>query len=291
MKKVSISIAFVICMAMMFSLLLPVCVQAEEIKTIPGLKATWYQAKNEDGEAFGGHGEGLKALIPDGNGGQSLDNKHFDDSKDALFNEDNLIVVGNTTETSFEIKGAGFEHGFDLRLKALDLGLVTGDDDINGLLVKYEGFITGEGKYTFSSGYIDNGCVIFVDGQKVFEYWGAGSWIDNGENIETGSEFTLEKDKLTKFELYYFEEGGGQVLQMKVAKDGGNPIAFSESGLVLSQSEGSANPEQPSVPTPTPNKPNPVNPGTGDATSYVLIALLGASVAGIFLMKKKVTSK
>ena len=72
------------------------------------------------------------------------------------------------------------------------------------------------GTYTLIARKIDNGFVMKVDGDKVFEYWGASHWFDGGNDRLVSDEgtFTLTAGQTVDVEIYFLELDGGDALEV-----------------------------------------------------------------------------
>lgn len=85
-------------------------------------------------------------------------------------------------------------------------------------IYEWKGTMTAKesGTYTLIARQIDNGFVMKVDGDKVFEYWGASHWFDGTDKRLVSDEgtFTVEAGKSYDVELYYLELDGGDRLEV-----------------------------------------------------------------------------
>ena len=92
---------------------------------------------------------------------------------------------------------------------------IHGDGD--WFIQKWTGTMTPAvgGDVTLIGRKIDNGFVMFVDGKKVYEYWGASHWFDGAnDRAPYGESFTVEAGKEYDVEIYYMELDGGNVLEI-----------------------------------------------------------------------------
>ncbi len=247
MKKMLITGLLVVVMLMTA---IPVTVHAESVE---GLKSTWYQAYNEDDEPVADHGGAIGGLIDS------------DDIEDFEYLFDGTIEVGEVMVPTFEIRA---DHdasmrpaGISLReyaaMEGMNVALI--DGDVNGVFIVFEGFITAKetGEYKLFSNYVDNGCVVYIDGKCVFDFWWVDQWLDSPEaETAEGTAFTLEAGKPTYIKVYYFEQGGGQVLSFDITKDGGEKQEFNKMGFTFSYDEDSI-PAPTEKPTPSPTTQAP----------------------------------
>lgn len=85
-------------------------------------------------------------------------------------------------------------------------------------IYKWTGKMTAKeaGTYTLIARKIDNGFVMKVDGDKVFEYWGASHWFDGGNDRLVSDEgtFTLTAGQTVDVEIYFLELEGGDALEV-----------------------------------------------------------------------------
>lgn len=85
-------------------------------------------------------------------------------------------------------------------------------------IFKWTGTMTAKesGTYTLIGRKIDNGFTMFVDGVKVYEYWGAQHWFDGGNDrlVSNDATFTVEAGKPVNVEIYFMELGGGDALEI-----------------------------------------------------------------------------
>lgn len=120
-------------------------------------------------------------------------NKKFDASIETMLNGSVLV---STEENVTEVK-AGNEDWY---------------------IYKWTGTMTASeaGTYTLIGRKIDNGFAMFVDGKKVYEYWGASHWFDgsNDRLVSDNGSFTLEANKPVNVEIYFLELGGGDALEI-----------------------------------------------------------------------------
>lgn len=85
-------------------------------------------------------------------------------------------------------------------------------------IYKWTGTMTAKeaGTYTLIARKIDNGFVMKVDGDKVFEYWGASHWFDgaNDRLVSDEGTFTLTADQTVDVEIYFLELDGGDAMEI-----------------------------------------------------------------------------
>ena len=85
-------------------------------------------------------------------------------------------------------------------------------------IFKWTGTMTAStaGTYTLIGRKIDNGFVMFVDGVKVYEYWGASHWFDgaNDRQVSNEASFTMTAGQTANVEIYFMELGGGDALEI-----------------------------------------------------------------------------
>lgn len=85
-------------------------------------------------------------------------------------------------------------------------------------IYKWTGTMTAKeaGTYTLIARKIDNGFVMKVDGDKVFEYWGAAHWFDgaNDRLVSDEGSFTLAADQTVDVEIYFLELDGGDAMEI-----------------------------------------------------------------------------
>ena len=119
-------------------------------------------------------------------------NTKFDASIDAMINSSYLVE--ETSATSISIHGDG-----------------------DWFIQKWTGTMTPllSGDVTLIGRKIDNGFVMLVNGQKVYEYWGASHWFDGAnDRLPYGSSFTVVAGQEYEVEIYYLELGGGNALEI-----------------------------------------------------------------------------
>lgn len=242
----------VVCLAVLIFLSCTVAVHAEGAKQ--GLHSTWYQKKGIQ------EGDTESAKFTEFLGTSKDPKENWASTRKKLF--ENLEEVGKITVHSFEI--ASRDESSDWADLAADAGVVrVGNEQWapDYVIIKYEGFIVAKepGEYKLQSSYVDNGFVCYINDKLVFEYWGAEMWLDDSEGhtgTHEGDKFRMEADKAYKFEAYYMEEHGGEVLQMDVSKDGEGAKPFVNAGLMLFTAEPTADELHLAKQTPTP-KPTP----------------------------------
>lgn len=123
----------------------------------------------------------------------------------------------------------------------------------DGYIAKWEGTITAAeaATYYIVARQIDNGFAMYVDqngngefedNELFFEYWARNHWFDGaGEYalVTNKGGFTLEKDKATAVQIWYYEAGGGEALDINVSKseDGADPMTWEAAGLSFALNE------------------------------------------------------
>ncbi len=138
-------------------------------------------------------------LVEDSYGASvSFDNNtKFDATIDEMINSSYLVET--TAATSISIHGDG-----------------------DWFIQKWTGTMTPVvgGEVTLIGRKIDNGFVMFVDGVKVYEYWGASHWFDGADDrLAYGTSFTVEAGREYDVEIYYLELGGGNALEIYATTD------------------------------------------------------------------------
>ena len=120
--------------------------------------------------------------------------------QDNLYN--NAPPIPPTTPMVASIPVATVDQDFDL----YPLGGVPYDD----FVVKYEGYITATESGTVNLQCLaDDGCIVIIDGATIInEWWDKGT--DGGVY-----EYTLVPNKSLPFTLWYYENGGGAVVQLR----------------------------------------------------------------------------
>jgi hypothetical protein len=120
-------------------------------------------------------------------------------------------------------------------------------------ITKWEGTITAAeaATYYIVARQIDNGFAMYVDqngngefeaNELFFEYWARNHWFD-GENehalVTNKGGFTLEAGKATAVEIWYYEAGGGEALDINISKnaDGADPMTWDAAGLSFALNE------------------------------------------------------
>ncbi len=98
----------------------------------------------------------------------------------------------------------------------------------NEYMVQWTGTMkaANAGTYTFNAISLDNGAVIFVDGEKAFEWWGPASYFENKNQdkpLLSKYTFTITEEQVGKdipFEMWFLEMNGGEALSMNITADG-----------------------------------------------------------------------
>ena len=210
MKKMFVRIA--VLMVVMLTMILVMNVVGVYADT--GLNSTWYQVEGaKEGD--------LESLKFSQYLGAADSSKNWDATNEEFFSH--MKEVGKMKVKDFLIPTK--EDGDDFLVNAESLGVIMPgvEWEPEYVAIKYEGYIMAEadGTYQFFSSFIDNGFVCFINEEKIFEFWGPEMWMDSGrEGTETGKEFALEAFKPVKFEAYYIEEHGGEVIDMEVKVNG-----------------------------------------------------------------------
>jgi hypothetical protein len=161
---------------------------AEYVKTNGLINATYYKAPSTVGYI------GNDRLVEDNRsarvGYENL--KQFDGTIEKLL-EGSLLTT--TTKTT-DVKAGGSDW----------------------YIYKWTGTMTAKeaGTYTLIARKIDNGFVMKVDGDKVFEYWGASHWFDGGNDrlVSDEGSFTLAAGQTVDVEIYFLELDGGDALEV-----------------------------------------------------------------------------
>lgn len=189
------------------------------------LTATHYQAYG-----FSDSYDAFNNAIGAGGGAQShtfTGNQNYDASIGTIRNL--VSPVGTMRTDTFIIN-----TNSDFTSKASAVGC-TGD---NGILVEYNGYITAEedGTYQFGLTKADNGCLVEIGDTRVIEYWGKDTYWDNGGAAlyMNGKSVTMKAGESLPVKVVFLELSGGEGFTLNVKKDGGNEIAFSASGMILS---------------------------------------------------------
>lgn len=181
-----------------------------------GLKASYWLSLAEIDEGESGHFDAWKRIMG-WHGGETTDytnNRKFEQAIDQML----FLSAETGTKTGITEMGAGFGGN--------DYKSVTGMNSDNEYMVKWTGTMkaTTAGTYTFVAHKVDNGCAIFVDGQKAFEFWGASYYFDdNGVNLLSEQTFTITEEQVGKdiaFEMWFLEIDGGEALSFSVTDNG-----------------------------------------------------------------------
>ncbi|MBQ8287534.1 MAG: hypothetical protein IJX76_02040 [Clostridia bacterium] len=181
-----------------------------------GLKASYWLSLAEIDEGESGHFDAWKRIMG-WHGGETTDytnNRKFDQAIDQMLH----LSAETGTKTGITEFGAGFGGG--------DYKAATGINSDNEYMVKWTGTMkaTTAGTYTFVAHKVDNGCVIFVDGEKAFEFWGASYYFDDdGVNLLSEQTFTITEEQVGKdieFEMWFLEIDGGEALSFSVTDNG-----------------------------------------------------------------------
>ena len=189
---------------------------AEKAKIEEGLNADWWLSVAELNEGESGHFDAYKRIMGWHGGYRASfdDNRKFDQAIDAMLH----ISAKTGTKTDITEFGGGF--GRD------DYKAASKINSDNEYMVNWKGTIkaTTAGTYKFIGNKVDNGCVIFVNGEKAYEYWGASYYFDgNEENLISEQSFTITADQVGKdipFEMWFLEIDGGEALAFTVTDNG-----------------------------------------------------------------------
>ncbi len=125
---------------------------------------------------------------------------------------------------------SGFEQKVTDEVTTVNNKYALGDNYI----VKYTGVITvsESGWYQLRSRFVDNGYVAFIGGVKAFDFCAKSAWMDDGsQNHWFGENLYLEAGKAYSYEAYFIEQDGGEALDIKVSKNGGEVKSFEENGV------------------------------------------------------------
>ncbi|MBQ8381967.1 MAG: hypothetical protein IJX47_02045 [Clostridia bacterium] len=197
-----------------------------------------------------------------GNGSQCIEeNFKFDSSINKLLE---AMVKGDTKNVA-----------------TLEAALISED----GYVVEYSGWLVPEvtGEYTFGAYDVDNGFMMEIGGERVYEMWAGYSWNDGEQDGRAhGNTYTetvtLEAGKAYPFKAYFLETDGGQVLNMNCSVDGGDKMSLNHAFVFYAED-----------PTATPD----TNPGTdtpaktGDAMVYSVVAAVAVLSLGAVVVSKK----
>lgn len=221
-----------------------------------GLNATYYQNKDIV--------EGDKASAVIGNLGTGDPTGNFEANKEALFNS--LQEMGTIVVDTFEVE----QNDDDWRAQAEEAGCVligerNDSDAPDWFVVKYTGYLVPNetAEYTFGSYYVDNGLVIYIDSQLVFEFWGTDLWIDTGadDKYAEGTPISLEAGVAYPIEVYYYDGWGGEWVEFEYG------MGLSEFEFYVE--EPTAEDIAAQMATPEPTTPKPATPTPTKATSSV----------------------
>lgn len=221
-----------------------------------GLNATYYQNKDIV------EGDAASAVI--GNLGTGDPTGNFEANKEALFNS--LQEMGTIVVDTFEVE----QNDDDWRAQAEEAGCVLIGERNDGdapdwFVVKYTGYLVPNetAEYTFGSYYVDNGLVIYIDSQLVFEFWGTDLWIDTGadDKYAEGTPISLEAGVAYPIEVYYYDGWGGEWVEFEYG------MGLSEFEFYVE--EPTAEDIAAQMATPEPTTPKPATPTPTKATSSV----------------------
>lgn len=103
-------------------------------------------------------------------------------------------------------------------------------------LIKWEGKVTAANdvKFTVVGNKIDNGFIMFIDGERVYEYWGTGYFDGNDDKLPSDyGQVSLKKGE-HKIEAWFLEIDGNAPLDMGVYLDGSTEYkGFGDAGLTF----------------------------------------------------------
>ncbi|MBQ7355184.1 MAG: hypothetical protein IJW62_06680 [Clostridia bacterium] len=214
MKRI---IPLLLVMAMVLTMVPAFAVTSSAASANPeqGLKASYWLSLAELDEGESGHFDAWKRIMG-WHGGYTTDytnNRKFDQAIKQMLH----LSAETGTKTGITEFGGGF--GRD------DYKAATGINSDNEYMVKWTGTMkaTTAGTYTFVAHKVDNGCAIFVNGEKAFEYWGASYYFDGNENVLSEQTFTITEDQVGKdieFEMWFLEIDGGEALSFSVTDNG-----------------------------------------------------------------------
>ncbi len=218
-----------------------------------GLNATYYQNKDiKEGDAGSAKIGNLGSNTPTGN---------FEANKEALF--DSLKEMGTIVVDTFEVE----KNDEAWREQAEEAGCVmigqeNEADAPDWFVVKYTGYVVPNetAEYTFGSYYVDNGLVIYINNQMVFEFWGTDLWIDTGadDKYAEGTPISLEAGVAYPIEVYYYDGWGGEWIEFEYG------MGFSDMEFYVS--EPSAEDIAQQMATPEPTTPKPATPTPAKTT-------------------------
>lgn len=140
-------------------------------------------------------------------------------------NYDYVSIIGQddrnpTTDFTHNKK---FDASIEKLLKASNPGATEKVDRLaphggDWYITKWTGTMTAKdaGTYTLIGRKIDNGFAMFVDGIKVYEYWGASHWFDGAgdRQVSNDATFTMTAGQTANVEIYFMELDGGEVLEI-----------------------------------------------------------------------------
>lgn len=214
MKRI---IPLLLVMAMVLTMVPAFAVTSSAASANPeqGLKASYWLSLAELDEGESGHFDAWKRIMG-WHGGYTTDytnNRKFDQAIDQML----FLSAETGTKTGITEFGGGFGGG--------DYKAATGIGSDNEYMVKWTGTMkaTTAGTYTFVAHKVDNGCAIFVNGEKAFEYWGASYYFDGDENLLSEQTFTITEEQVGKdieFEMWFLEIDGGEALSFSVTDNG-----------------------------------------------------------------------
>lgn len=244
-----------------------------------GLNATYYQKDGiKEGDA--------STAVLEHLGSTTESTGNFEANKEALFGS--LKKMGTIKVDSFEFD----TNDEDFREQAEEAGcIMIGDrneaDAPDWFVVEYTGYVvaTQAGEYQFSSYYIDNGLVVYIGDEMVFEYWGADQWIDTGaeDAYAEGKKFTLEAGKAYPITAYYYDGWGGEVVNLDTSVNGKMSSSTYSAGLRFYTEEPTAEDiaKQLATPEPTPTPTTKPSPTTAKpAATSSAKATAGATASG-----------
>ncbi len=164
----------------------------DDAEITEGILAMHFRPQLADGGYTGGEDDGV--LVEDFYGAYcGYDNvKQFDDSIDGLLEKSFVRETVDVTDVN-----AGNQDNY---------------------IMKWTGTMTAaeSGTYTLIGRKIDNGFVMFVNGEKVYEYWGASHWFDGASDrlVSDEGSFDVVADRSYEVEIYFLELGGGDALEI-----------------------------------------------------------------------------
>lgn len=135
----------------------------------------------------------------------------------------NILVEDYRGATTSFDGNKKFDASIEKQLKASNAGApekVTRIEAGNAdwYINKWTGTMTAKdaGTYTLIGRKIDNGFAMFVDGVKVYEYWGASHWFDGAgdRQVSNDATFTMTAGQTANVEIYFMELDGGDALEI-----------------------------------------------------------------------------